>query len=266
MAFIGLSKPYIAELVSESGLVPTYRNCFKCGKAVSTNVTPNYNEAKLYADNQLGEYVKEFKDGTVALGTDRLPKEAQSTVFGHTVNGNKTTYKTGDSGPYVGVGFIVERMEDGAKKYEATILYKCKFTEGANEYVTKGESIEFKTASLEGTISGLNSTTWKDVEVFDTEVEAESYIQSILGYAETCAIPVADVAQGEYEEAQTVTLTCATAGVEIYYTTNGTTPAEANGTKYSSPISIAASCLLKAIAVKSSKNNSPVVAYEYIIS
>ena len=48
MAFVGLSKPYIALLKDEA--TPTYEKGFKCGKAMTLNVTPNYNEASLYAD------------------------------------------------------------------------------------------------------------------------------------------------------------------------------------------------------------------------
>ena len=70
---------------------------------------------------------------------------------------------------------------------------------------------------------------------------------------------------GTYTGAQSVTLT-AGAGEKIYYTTNGTTPSAANGTEYSSAISIAATCALRAIAIKADMNNSEVATYEYIIA
>ena len=73
MAFIGLMNPYMARLVDEK--TKKYEDCFMCGNAMSINITPNYNEAKLYSNNHLSEYVKEFKDGNMTLGTDRLPIE-----------------------------------------------------------------------------------------------------------------------------------------------------------------------------------------------
>ena len=42
MAYVGLSRPYVAKLVNEG--TKQYSNCFKCGKAISLSVTPNYNE------------------------------------------------------------------------------------------------------------------------------------------------------------------------------------------------------------------------------
>lgn len=178
MAYVGLAKPYIARLVNE--LTKTYADGFKCGKAMNVNITPNYNEAKLYADNQLAENVKEFKDGTIVLGTDRLPKEADKVCFGHEVTEDGVSYKTGDEGNYVGVGFYVDEILDGVKKYVAIVVYKVKFGEGAEDYTTKGENIEFKTPSISGTISGLSSTLWKDRKVFPTEKEADEWLKTTL--------------------------------------------------------------------------------------
>lgn len=182
MAFIGLAKPYIAKLVNEKN--KTYANGFKCGKAMAVNIQPNYSEAKLYADNQLSEYVKEFKDGTMTLGTDRLPKEANSVCFGHESAKNGTIYKTGDSANFVGVGFCVKEMLDGVPRFVAIIVYKVKFGENAEDYTTKGENIEFKTPSISGTIAGLSSTVWKENKIFDTEEEAEAWIKEVLNIKE----------------------------------------------------------------------------------
>lgn len=183
MAYIGLAKPYIAKLINEA--TKTYANGFKCGKAMSVNIQPNYNEGKLYADNQLSEYVKEFKDGTMTLGTDRLPKEAESVCFGHTVSEDSVTYKTNDSANFVGVGFYVDEMVDGVKNYAAIVVYKVKFTENAEDYSTKGENIEFKTPSITGTIAGLTSTEWKDRKIFDSEKEAEDWVKEVLNITDT---------------------------------------------------------------------------------
>lgn len=178
MPYVGLAKPYIAKLVNEK--TKKYSDGFKCGKAMSVNITPNYNEAKLHADNQLSEYIKEFKDGTMVLGTDRLPREADRVCFGHETTEDGVTYKTGDSANYVGTGFCVDEMLDGVKKYVATVIYKVKFGEGAEDYTTRGENIEFKTPSISGTISGLSSTEWREKKVFDTEEEAETWVKKVL--------------------------------------------------------------------------------------
>ena len=75
--------------------------------------------------------------------------------------------------------------------------------------------------------------------------------------------PVFTLAAGEYYGTQSVEITCATAGAEIYYTLNGTDPTSAS-TKYTGAISIASTTTVKAIAVKGA-NSSTVVSATYTI-
>jgi hypothetical protein len=55
-------------------------------------------------------------------------------------------------------------------------------------------------------------------------------------------------------------ITSATSGASIRYTTNGTTPTEANGTLYSGPVNITAATTLKAVAYESGFTDSPVTS------
>ncbi len=64
------------------------------------------------------------------------------------------------------------------------------------------------------------------------------------GISSTVFSPVA----GTYNSTQNVTITCPTADVDIYYTTDGTTP-NATKTLYTGPVEITATTTLKAIAI-----------------
>ena len=75
--------------------------------------------------------------------------------------------------------------------------------------------------------------------------------------------PQFKLAAGEYYGTQSVEITCATTGAEIYYTLNGTDPTSAS-TKYTGAISIASTTTVKAIAVKG-ENSSAVVSATYTI-
>ena len=79
------------------------------------------------------------------------------------------------------------------------------------------------------------------------------------------ATPTASPVAGTYTSAQSVTLTSATSGASIYYTTNGSTPTTSS-TLYSSAINVSSSITLKAIAVKSGYSNSSVLTSSYIIN
>lgn len=78
---------------------------------------------------------------------------------------------------------------------------------------------------------------------------AQVRLDQIVVYYATTATPTFSVATGEYSEAKSVTISCATDGASIYYTTNGTTPTSSS-TAYSSAIAITETTTLKAIAIK----------------
>jgi transcription elongation GreA/GreB family factor len=84
----------------------------------------------------------------------------------------------------------------------------------------------------------------------------------------TVAKPTASPAAGEVSSGTTVTLETATPDAEIWYTTNGSTPAKdgADSVKYTTPIAITAAVTIKAIAVKDGMDPSAVLEAAYTIS
>jgi len=67
--------------------------------------------------------------------------------------------------------------------------------------------------------------------------------------------PTFSLESGDYDEAQTVTISCATSGAKIYYTTDGTTPTSSS-TEYTGPITISTTTTLKAIAYVGDEKSS----------
>ncbi|HTB79913.1 MAG TPA: chitobiase/beta-hexosaminidase C-terminal domain-containing protein [Opitutaceae bacterium] len=82
----------------------------------------------------------------------------------------------------------------------------------------------------------------------------------------TVSAPVFSPAAGTYTSAQTVTITSATAGSSIHYTTDGSTPSETAGTFYSGAVNISASTTFKAIAYKSGSTDSSITSAAYTIN
>jgi uncharacterized repeat protein (TIGR03803 family) len=130
-------------------------------------------------------------------------------------------------------------------------------------YTTNGTTPTTASNKYSGAISVAATETLEAIAV------ATGYINSAVATAKytietPAATPVFSVAAGTYAAAQSVTITDATAGAVIYYTTNGTTPTTAS-TKYTAPISIGATETLEAIAVATGYTNSAVATVKYTI-
>ena len=81
---------------------------------------------------------------------------------------------------------------------------------------------------------------------------------------ETVATPEFSIESGAVNSGTSVTISCATEGAKIYYTTDGSEPT-ASSTEYKAAISITKAVILKAIAVKDGMNDSVVASASYSI-
>ena len=81
----------------------------------------------------------------------------------------------------------------------------------------------------------------------------------------TAATPMFSVAAGTYTTKQVVTLSDATAGAKIYYTTDGSGPSTSS-LCYSGRISVSSTLTIEAIAVAAGYTNSGLARADYVIS
>ena len=70
MATIGLDKPFYAKITEDAEGVETYGTPQRMAKAISANMTIEYAEGTLDADDAVSEAVKLFKSGSLSLGID----------------------------------------------------------------------------------------------------------------------------------------------------------------------------------------------------
>lgn len=110
-------------------------------------------------------------------------------------------------------------------------------------------------ASSEFTLKNDKQIRWTSIVV--------TYTPS--GVTPPCAIPTFDPAEGNYSQAQKVTISCSTENSTIYYTLDGNDPTTSSSV-YSSPITISKTTTVKAIATASGFENSSVASATYTIT
>jgi LysM repeat protein len=139
-------------------------------------------------------------------------------------------------------------------------------TEGATiYYTTDGSEPTSSSAEYTAPIEVTTEMTIKAIAakdgMLDSEVMEEHY--TILS-PEQVAKPVADPSGGAVPSGTRVTLSTATEGATIYYTTDGSTPSRSS-MEYTAPIEVASEMTIKAIAMKSGMLDSELMEEQYTI-
>lgn len=195
MAIKGLTTPVFGEYNYNGGSV-TYTNGFVCGSAIEYGVEIETSDNNpLYGDDHIIENdYGTFNTGTLTLNTSDFDqytskrllglKEVRFAVGEATVtelvtdDDAKTTEK--------GFGIIETHQINDVDKYRAVILCKVGMSIPSEAATTKGESIEWQTREIEGTINRSDEDTanyrhpWKREAWFDTQSQAMEYLKTVL--------------------------------------------------------------------------------------
>lgn len=181
MAKIGLNNLWYSQLDESTEGDPVYTGAKSFGKAVSANVDISNNDAKLYADDVLAESDTSFQSGTVTLGVDDDREATFAEVLGHEVTQEGEVIRNAnDTAPWVGLARIIVKMVQNVRLYKVEVLYKVKFSEPSQEDETKGESVEFSTPEIEGTVATLANGDWSTSKTFESKEAAIEFITTLF--------------------------------------------------------------------------------------
>ncbi len=132
-------------------------------------------------------------------------------------------------------------------------------------YTTNGTTPTTSSAVYSTPISVSTTETVKALGVKSGDTNSAIGSATYTISSSTVATPTFSPAAGTYNTTQNVTISDATSGAMIYYTTNGTTPTTSS-TVYSSPISVATTETVKALATKSGYTNSAIGSATYTLT
>lgn len=171
MATIGLDMLYYAPITEDENGDETYGTPAKLAKAMSAELSVELAEATLYADDGAAEIVKEFQSGTLSLGVADIGTAVAEVLTGAVIDGNKVLISSSeDGGSPVAIGF---RAKKSGGKYRYYWLYRVKFGIPAANLTTKGDSIEFSTPTIEGTVLRRNKPDSKGRHPWKAEVNED---------------------------------------------------------------------------------------------
>ena len=187
MAKIGLNNFKYSILTEAEDGTTSYAGPKSLGKAIDCKVSIEKYSAELYADDSLAESDYTFKKGTISLTVDEDDDTVFAELLGHEViaETGEMLRKDTDVAPYVGVGRILTKIVNGVYKYKVEFLPKVKFSEPSQEEQTKGDSIEFKTPTIEGTVNKLSSGIWSSSKTFNTKEDAVAFLNGLMSDAST---------------------------------------------------------------------------------
>ncbi len=121
-------------------------------------------------------------------------------------------------------------------------------------------------ASASGMFAGTLPLSINTVgDITGTYADVSGVFHGFILTPPPAATPTFSPVAGTYAAAQTVTISDATSGATIYYTTDGTAPTTAS-TQYTSTISVGATETIEAIAVADGFSNSGVGTAAYVIN
>jgi Legume lectin domain/Chitobiase/beta-hexosaminidase C-terminal domain/PQQ-like domain len=161
----------------------------------------------------------------------------------------------------------VDMSASGVNLHSGDVMHAHLAYDGATLTLTLTDTVtaaSFTTAAAINIPGTVGATT--AYAGFTAGTGGSSATQSITNWTyasiSTVATPTFSPGTGTYGSAQTVTISDATAGAAIHYTTDGTTPS-ASSTPYSGAITVSAAETVEALAVATGYRNSVVASATY---
>ena len=168
MATIGLDSVVYAKITEDAQGLETYGIPQILAKAIKADLSIELAEAALYADDALAHSIKAFKGGKLSLGVEDIGVAVASDLTGASVDSNGVLVAASeDDGCLVAVGFRALKPDN---HYRMFWLYRVKFAVPSTNLQTKGDSIQFQTPAVEGTIMRRNKPDGKGKHPWKAEV------------------------------------------------------------------------------------------------
>lgn len=191
---------FYKKCVKTDGVVTGYETGAKkiMGKAVDASFAPTTpDDNPLYANNGVAENdISSGSGGELTMTLDRMTLETAADLYGTTaqevsvtidsqeIKGQEIVYKGSEVSDPIGVAYIRMNQEDGARSHEVVFYREVTFTRPEESAQTMGESIEWQTPQVTGSVVGLQgdgTVPWFRTSRWPSQAAALAYIDKLFG-------------------------------------------------------------------------------------
>ena len=151
---IGLRDVHYALVTSDSAAGTVYEEPVRIVGAITANINPNPSQETLFADDGPMEVASTLGDIDVELNVADIPNSVRAILLGHTYEDGLLIKKAEDTAPWVALGF---RALKSNGEYKYVWLVKGKFAPSAEDFNTKGDTVEFQTPTINGSFAKRDS-------------------------------------------------------------------------------------------------------------
>lgn len=179
----GLKKFYVSRILSEPAkALPVYDTGIMLEELARATVNLTFIKGESYGDNRKFETPSEFSSGTCAIETLGMTHAQENYIYGSKIEDGVLVRRGNDQPPLVGFGFYTTIYHERTQKttYEVHLFPKASAVPGNDDYTTKGNSITLKNKPTTFNIFTANDESFELKKEFDSEDDADAYIQSML--------------------------------------------------------------------------------------
>lgn len=200
MAGIGMYGVFYKKCVKTDGVVTGYEAGAKkmMGKAIDASFAPNTpDDNPLCANNGVAENdISSGSGGELTMTLDKMTLDVAADLYGTTVQevsvtmdgqevkGQEIAYKGHEVSDPIGVAYIRMNQEDGVRSHEVVFYREATFTRPEESAQTMGESIEWQTPQVTGSVVGMQgdgTVPWFRTSRWPTQEAALAYIDKLFG-------------------------------------------------------------------------------------
>lgn len=174
--------PFAASNPEPEDALPNYGTPMNLGGLMSVAETLNFSEVESRADDVRKIYIKEFTDGSLAVGILEMSNEVAHAITGATLDSSGSAkdihFSANDNPPYGGLGFYTTNAKaDGTKYYKGLFYPKVKASLDGRTYNTKQKTIVLNSPTLTFAVDAAANGEYRiESEELSTESAAKAWV------------------------------------------------------------------------------------------